>query len=308
MSHVTHSRLYSALCLPILLYGSELWSVSKTEKLYLERVHRRILRTFMGLPVRCPSSALSTLLGLDNITTLISQRQLGFIVATANLAGDSLPRRVMFARAMASPKKGVIMEYEKLLGSLGLPSLSHVLTSPPKPSSWKSFTSKNLAIRSYLDFLECCGGYDVSSCEFKLAKPIQHWGVSVGDPGLTRKNNFRVRLLVGCDGLNLDSSRFHNRRGVPLSSECPLCRSGAEDSYHFIATCPALEPERLAFLSNAPQSIREQFPDPVVCPRDFADVVTGVVWIENLAFQRYCVEFLHSLKLARNQKILITGP
>ena len=31
---LTSSRLYSALCLPILLYGSELWSVSKTEKLY----------------------------------------------------------------------------------------------------------------------------------------------------------------------------------------------------------------------------------------------------------------------------------
>ena len=304
---LTSSRLYRALCLPILLYGSELWLISKTERLYLERVHRKILRTFMGLPVRCPASYLSTLFGLDNIDTLISQRQLGFLVATANLPCDSLPRRVLHACALASPSKGVIREYEKLIVSLGLPNVSHIMTSSPKPSSWKSFTSKNLAIRSYLNFLECCEDYVISSCDIKLAKPILHWGVTVGDCGLTRKN-FRIRMLVGCDGLNRDSSRFHNRRDDPLSAECALCRTSIEDPYHFIATCSALAYERLDLLSSAPQFIREQLPDPVVCPRDFADVVTGVGWVDNLALQWFCVEFLHSLKLSHNLKILNTSP
>ena len=60
---VTSYRLYSTLSLPIMLYGCELWSISKAESLMLECVHRKILRTIQGLPVRCPSVALISLLG-----------------------------------------------------------------------------------------------------------------------------------------------------------------------------------------------------------------------------------------------------
>ena len=40
---LTSLKLYQALCLPIMLYGAEIWSFTKTELLFLERVHRRIL-------------------------------------------------------------------------------------------------------------------------------------------------------------------------------------------------------------------------------------------------------------------------
>ena len=42
----TSIKLYSTLCLPILLFGSEVWSPSKTEILMLERVHRKSLGPF----------------------------------------------------------------------------------------------------------------------------------------------------------------------------------------------------------------------------------------------------------------------
>ena len=48
---LTSLKFYQALCLPLLLYGSELWTLTKTELLFLERVHRRILRTIQGLPI-----------------------------------------------------------------------------------------------------------------------------------------------------------------------------------------------------------------------------------------------------------------
>ena len=57
---ITSYRLYSTLSLPIMLYGCELWTISKTESLMLERVHRKILRTIQGLPTRCPSVALTS--------------------------------------------------------------------------------------------------------------------------------------------------------------------------------------------------------------------------------------------------------
>ena len=76
---VTSYRLYSTLSLPIMLYGCELWNTSKTESLMLERVHRKILRTIQGLPTRCPSVALTSLLGSRDISSFISQQQLTFI-------------------------------------------------------------------------------------------------------------------------------------------------------------------------------------------------------------------------------------
>ena len=80
---LTSLKLYRSLCLPILLYGSELWMLSKTELLFLERVHRKILRTILGVPTRCPYSSLTTLLGSQSIENCIRQRILGFIVSTA---------------------------------------------------------------------------------------------------------------------------------------------------------------------------------------------------------------------------------
>ena len=56
---ITSYRLYQCLCLPILLYGSEIFTLTKTELLILERVHRKILRSVDS----GPSCSLQVLLG-----------------------------------------------------------------------------------------------------------------------------------------------------------------------------------------------------------------------------------------------------
>ena len=57
----------STLCLLIMLYGSELWSLTNTELNIFERTHRKILRTIQGLPTRCPTTALQSLIGSRSI-------------------------------------------------------------------------------------------------------------------------------------------------------------------------------------------------------------------------------------------------
>ena len=86
---LTALRLYCSICLPILTYGCEVWTITKTELLFLERVHRKILRTIQGLPLRCPSTALTTLLGIQSISDIIKQRKLGFIASTVGHPADS---------------------------------------------------------------------------------------------------------------------------------------------------------------------------------------------------------------------------
>ena len=90
---LTSFCLYSSFCLPILLYGCELWCITKTEITMLERVHRKILRTIQGLPLRCPAKALQILMGTSSILSFICKRQLSFAHSFSTLPPDSLPRQ-----------------------------------------------------------------------------------------------------------------------------------------------------------------------------------------------------------------------
>ena len=146
---LTSLRLYQALCLPLLLYGSELWTLTKTELLCLEQVQRRILRTIQGLPIRCHSASLTTLLGVQDIQTLIQQRQLNFIKSLLLIWTGALPRMILCARSASSTAKGITRQYQ-VLSNLNLPGLSSLLSESPKCSSWKAFIKKHLGLTSYL--------------------------------------------------------------------------------------------------------------------------------------------------------------
>ena len=128
---LTSLKLYQSLCLPLLLYGSELWCITKTELMFLERVHRKILRTMQDLPTRCPSSSLTTLMGMQSVDTLIQQRSLGFVMVTANLPSESIARRVLVARAGSSSVKGVVRRFQDVLAKHSLPDLSTLLSNTP---------------------------------------------------------------------------------------------------------------------------------------------------------------------------------
>ena len=56
---LTSYRLYQTLCIAILLYSAEIWTLSKVELNMLERVHRKILRTIQGIPLHAVTPHLS---------------------------------------------------------------------------------------------------------------------------------------------------------------------------------------------------------------------------------------------------------
>ncbi len=133
----------------------------------------------------------------------------------------------------------------------------------------------------------------------KLFQPAYHWKVTLGDPKLTRLNNFRIRLIVGCGGLGKDTARFRvrNTGAMPNDSSCKLCYSGStEDAVHFIS-CPALAEERQRLLSDAPPSVCCMLPDPRTRPHDFCEILIGTCWIDDFATQKFCIEFLNNLRI-----------
>ena len=271
---LTSLKLYEALCCPIVLYGSEIWTLTKSELLFLERVQCRILRTIQGLPVRCPSTCLTKLLSVSSIEDIITQRTLTFIVATANLPEESLARQVLVARANSPVATGVVKRYGEILENLNLPELQALLASPPKTSVWKAHVKRSLALRAHVDFMEVSSSLLLGSCELQLLKLAPHWRVTLGDPTLTRQNNFRIRLLVG---LEHDASRFRYRNtGAPRAdASCKLCGHSKEDAVHFVATCHLLEDARSAALAEAPPPLSDLLPCRADDPTKFTELMLG---------------------------------
>ena len=298
----------SSLCLPIMLYGSELWTLTKTKLLFLERVQRRILRMMQGLPIKCPSAALTALvyIGIPSVEDSIKQRMLGFVVSTANLPLDSLAHRVLVARADSSVgTSGVVRRFSDLLSDLNLPELPQLLENPPKSTVWKAHIRKHLAIRAHLDLVDSCGKAYISQCDLKLLRPAPHLSVTVGDLNLTRINNFRVRLLVGCDGLEKDVSRFRTRNYGFAKDDpsCKLCGSPVEDAEHFVLCCDALPDVRSRLLADAPPSVRAHLPCSTDQPRLFVEIMIGTCWVDD-DVQSFCIQFLNELRATRASKLI----
>ena len=305
---LTSLKLYRAVCLPILLYGSELSTLTKTELQIFERLHRKILRTIQGLPTRCPSSALLAMVGMQSVEDLIKQRKLGFILSIVNHPPDSLPRRVLEVRSGSDCANSIVANFNVVLSELNLPDLSHLLMAQPSAPLWKRHTKNHLAIKGLLQHIEDCADYHASACEFRPLKPARHWTTTVGDPALTRLNNFRIRLLVGCDGLEKDAARFRSRNtGRPAGDPtCKLCGADSEDAVHFIFSCQALSVRRRGLLSGAPPIISSTFTDSTSSsnPQTFADVILGTCWINDPEVQSFCIKFLSGLKEARAALLL----
>ena len=240
---LTSYHLYCSLCIPILLYGCELWSLTKAEVVILEHVHRKILRTIQGLPTRRSTSAVLLLLGSTCMYSKVHQRQLTFIHSFSAMANDALPKLIFSARMSSDAKKGSIPVWSELLYSLDLPGLSQLLDSPWSRSSWKKHVKCLLNTNALLSHQSDCSHLPISQCSFELGKPLPHWSVTRSLPILTWQSNFCIRLLVGCDGLEHDACRFRTRRfpGTDKSSVCKLCLQEPEDQAHFIAQYPRLE-------------------------------------------------------------------
>ena len=94
----------STLCLLIMLYGSELWSLTNTELNIFECTHRKILHTIQVLPTRCPTTALQSLIGSRSF---ISQRQLTFINSIINMQSSDHPKQILEVRIANPNAKGI---------------------------------------------------------------------------------------------------------------------------------------------------------------------------------------------------------
>ena len=150
--------------------------------------------------------------------------------------------------------------------------------------------------------MEDCVDLHIGACSIPIGRPARHWSVTLGDVKATRRSNFRIRLLTGCDGLEQDASRFRYRTQsrLPGDPTCKLCGSGPENAEHFILYCQSLDTTRRLALESAPPQIRPHLPDPTRDPVRFRDIILGLEWIDHRPTQLFITDFLSHLKAARS--------
>ena len=125
-----------------------------------------------------------------------------------------------------------------------------------------------------------------------------HWGLK-----LTRLINFRICLLVGCNGLEADAAHFRSRttNAQPGDPSCKLCnQSVPEDAANFMSTCPVLDEERVKLYSEPPPTVHSQIPDPRAHPQDFLEVMTGMCWVDDTNIQKFCIHFSEQAQGSQN--------
>ena len=162
-------------------------------------------------------------------------------------------------------------------GSLRLAPIISLIDNPPSKGSWKRCAKRILDAHAYLRLLEQAEvKHDLEQltmCDLNPHAPSALWKVTHCTEHflLTSRSNFRIRLLLGCHGLESDASRFSIRRNGLTRSDpsCKLCNAELEVATHFISVCPALEAKRRELLSHAPLQLEPQDParDPIPLAR-----------------------------------------
>ena len=171
------------------------------------------------------------------------QRQLTFLHSFSRLPTQSLPSLIFMRCLSNSPHKGFLPVLNKLVDALDLPSVPAILNGEWSKIAWKRWVKSLTMSAKYSSFLNQCDHLPLSGCSLRLGKPIPHWSVTCGLPKLTHWNNFCIRLLVGCDDLEADASRFRmpsNSANAVNNLSCKLCKSGPESPLHFIVRCSSL--------------------------------------------------------------------
>lgn len=108
----TKLKVYKTLVLPVLMYGSESWALSESDKNLLGVFERKVLRMIFG-PV-CEAGEwrirynheLYQMYKDDNITNKISKQQLRWLGHVYRMQDESPPKKIAFGKPQGTRRQG----------------------------------------------------------------------------------------------------------------------------------------------------------------------------------------------------------
>ena len=254
ISPASSLQLWRSLILPSIDWSCEITSPSPSVLKKVDAIQPAALRVFAGVDSFTPNEALVAEFGCQSLSSRREELQLRFFKHLCLSPPDHLLGSVfrlrcsevvheVAPRSICATYKDVLLKYE-------LDEVWESLPSEPTDELWKSWDS---VIHERIVRADTARRQEVllsrpSLSVFCSLKPLSFRSVprylSLHGLGPWLKLRLRTNSLPLLDML----SRYA-KDDLPLNASiCRLCSSDAvEDVIHFLAVCPALQPERAAF-------------------------------------------------------------
>ena len=99
LSVSTKVKCYRAYVLPILLFGSETWALTKEQSLMLERVHTSCLRSILGVKLsdRHSNAHVRSVCGMQSLSRIITANRLRWLGHVGRMEPGRLPHIALFS-------------------------------------------------------------------------------------------------------------------------------------------------------------------------------------------------------------------
>ena len=108
LSVSTKVKCYRAYVLPILLFGSETWALSKKQSLMLERVHTSCLRSILGVKLsdRHSNAHVRSVCGIASLAAIITTNRLRWLGHVGRMEAGRLPHIALFSSLKGVSTRG----------------------------------------------------------------------------------------------------------------------------------------------------------------------------------------------------------
>jgi len=240
--------VWRTMCLPAMLYGSEVWyNLTKTDIYKLEKVQCRCLRKILGFPLRTHNALTRSVLCQTSIHGLIKERKLMFLHKLVSLDNALVVKKVFISRLyehiVFQNKDGFVPDIFQIAREYGLSAFlinygrGHIIDVPSK-AAWKSNVKdaiKSLEFTKNLDnLLEKRDSSRFIRTMHSTENKLRLWQVM---KHCKYKGNIRpiltiIRLMTLPEMMDLPAI-------------CKLCNRPIMDiCTHVIMTCPILFNER----------------------------------------------------------------
>ena len=247
-------KLWKQICLPSLVFGSELWSLTKTDVACLERCQNWFVRKVFNLPKFSSHLLLLKISGLISVENEIAKRKLFFFARMALSTSDTVFGKLFQARvrsflSIQNNSFSFIKDVVLLMHKYSLSDYFDNWTRNkifPSYFGWKRIVKSRIAAHennAWTEYASMHQDTEILNKTFSCMTINEFWEIVDRTPDLAFKRNLQIRLM-GNFGLQYEAP-WLRKSG---NSTCLLCKNGnVENVFHFLFAYPKLEDEWAIF-------------------------------------------------------------
>ncbi len=257
LNPIVASKLYWAISISSMLYGTEVWAMSESTMIKFEKAHRQMARSIQGLPAFTPDVAVLAILGWVSAHGYTDRKRLMMLWSLVSLPVNNIYKQIFMNRVISyrygkcnKSKSPMLTLYDtccKYVLKYEVDKMVDTGVSMPK-TVWKRMVSHKIMeeeSRQWHTSLYLYSSLQVYRNVILKIAMCMWWVLADTIPHMRQECHSVILLITG--GCTL----FHDKDPYIKGNICQLCDVNVKDSVeHFMYVCTALNAERLELLNE----------------------------------------------------------